>query len=145
MVRTNLPFARWSEVFLDPTAAAAVIDWIVHHATVLQRVVCGRGARLVPLGMPMGIPCSRRRRIDLLFNFDAVVDVLGPHAECDVADITYGQFERAGGFAAGLEDESVFLLVGKSFLFEERESSVSGSWRENPRKGVQVRRACADT
>ena len=24
-------------------------------------------------------------------------------------------------------------------------SSVSGSWRENPRKGVQVRRACADT
>ena len=23
--------------------------------------------------------------------------------------------------------------------------SVSGSWRENPRKGVQVRRACADT
>ena len=32
----NLPFARWSEVFLDPTAAAAVIDRIVHHATVLQ-------------------------------------------------------------------------------------------------------------
>ena len=32
---TNLPFARWSEVFLDPTAAAAVIDRIVHHATVL--------------------------------------------------------------------------------------------------------------
>ena len=24
-------------------------------------------------------------------------------------------------------------------------SSVSGSWRENPRKGMQVRRACADT
>ena len=33
---TNLPFAHWSEVFLDPTAAAAVIDRIVHHATVLQ-------------------------------------------------------------------------------------------------------------
>ena len=33
---TNLPFARWSEVFLDPPAAAAVIDRIVHHATVLQ-------------------------------------------------------------------------------------------------------------
>ena len=32
---TNLPFARWSEVFLDATAAAAVIDRIVHHATVL--------------------------------------------------------------------------------------------------------------
>ena len=26
-----------------------------------------------------------------------------------------------------------------------RASSVSGSWRENPRKGMQVRRACADT
>ena len=35
VVTTNLPFARWSEVFLDPTAAAAVIDRIVHHATVL--------------------------------------------------------------------------------------------------------------
>ena len=64
---------------------------------------------------------SRRPR-DLLFNFDAIVDVLGLHAECDVADVPYGQFERAGGFAAGLEDESVFLLVGKSFLFEERDS-----------------------
>ena len=29
---TNLPFARWSELFLDPTAAAAVIDGVVHHA-----------------------------------------------------------------------------------------------------------------
>ena len=35
VVTTNLPFARWSEVFLDATAAAAVIDSIVHHATVL--------------------------------------------------------------------------------------------------------------
>ena len=35
VVTTNLPFARWSEVFLDATAAAAVIDRIVHHSTVL--------------------------------------------------------------------------------------------------------------
>ena len=35
VVTTNLPFARWSEVFLNATAAAAVIDRIVHHATVL--------------------------------------------------------------------------------------------------------------
>ena len=35
VVTTNLPFARWSEVFLDATAAAAVIDRSVHHATVL--------------------------------------------------------------------------------------------------------------
>jgi len=36
VVTTNLPFARWSEVFLDATAAAAVIDRIVHHATILR-------------------------------------------------------------------------------------------------------------
>lgn len=36
IVTTNLPFARWSEVFLDATAAAAVIDRLVHHVTILQ-------------------------------------------------------------------------------------------------------------
>ncbi len=36
IVTTNLPFARWSEVFLDATAAAAVIDRLVHHATILK-------------------------------------------------------------------------------------------------------------
>lgn len=36
IVTTNLPFARWSEVFRDPTAAAAVIDRVVHHATILK-------------------------------------------------------------------------------------------------------------
>jgi DNA replication protein DnaC len=36
IVTTNLPFAKWSQVFGDATAAAAVIDRIVHHATVLQ-------------------------------------------------------------------------------------------------------------
>ncbi len=36
MVTTNLPFARWSEVFHDATAAAAVIDRLVHHATILK-------------------------------------------------------------------------------------------------------------
>lgn len=36
VVTTNLPFSRWSEVFHDTTAAAAVIDRLVHHATVLQ-------------------------------------------------------------------------------------------------------------
>jgi len=36
VVTTNLPFARWSEVFLDATAAAAVIDRLVHHATILK-------------------------------------------------------------------------------------------------------------
>lgn len=36
IVTTNLPFPRWSEVFHDATAAAAVIDRIVHHATILE-------------------------------------------------------------------------------------------------------------
>jgi DNA replication protein DnaC len=36
VVTTNLPFAQWAQVFLDPTAAAAVIDRIVHHATILK-------------------------------------------------------------------------------------------------------------
>ena len=36
VITTNLPFARWSEVFLDATAAAAVIDRVVHHATLLK-------------------------------------------------------------------------------------------------------------
>lgn len=36
IVTTNLPFARWSEVFQDTTAAAAVIDRVVHHASILQ-------------------------------------------------------------------------------------------------------------
>lgn len=36
IVTTNLPFPRWSEVFQDATAAAAVIDRVVHHATILQ-------------------------------------------------------------------------------------------------------------
>ena len=36
VVTTNSPFARWGEFFYDPTAAAAVIDCIVHHATILK-------------------------------------------------------------------------------------------------------------
>ncbi len=36
VVTTNLPFGRWNEIFHDKTAAAAVIDRIVHHSTILQ-------------------------------------------------------------------------------------------------------------
>lgn len=36
IITTNLPFARWGEVFHDATAAAAVIDRIVHHAAILK-------------------------------------------------------------------------------------------------------------
>ena len=44
IVTTNLPFDRWSEVFQDATAAAAVIDRIVHHATILTTT--GKSYRL---------------------------------------------------------------------------------------------------
>ena len=36
VVTTNLPFSRWTEVFGDATAAAAVTDRIVHHASVFK-------------------------------------------------------------------------------------------------------------
>ena len=36
IVTTNLPFNKWTDVFHDATAAAAVIDRIVHHATVIK-------------------------------------------------------------------------------------------------------------
>jgi len=36
VVTTNLPFSKWAQVFRDATTAAAVIDRIVHHSTVLQ-------------------------------------------------------------------------------------------------------------
>ena len=36
VVTTNLAFSRWTEVFGDATAAAAVIDRIVHHSSVFK-------------------------------------------------------------------------------------------------------------
>ena len=33
---SNLPFARWGDVFGDQVVAAAMIDRIVHHADVLN-------------------------------------------------------------------------------------------------------------
>lgn len=36
IVTTNLPFSEWNSVFLDATAAAAVIDRVVHHATIFK-------------------------------------------------------------------------------------------------------------
>jgi DNA replication protein DnaC len=34
ILTSNLPFARWGDVFGDKTVAAAMIDRIVHHADV---------------------------------------------------------------------------------------------------------------
>jgi DNA replication protein DnaC len=35
ILTSNLPFARWGDVFGDQVVAAAMIDRIVHHADVL--------------------------------------------------------------------------------------------------------------
>ena len=35
ILTSNLPFARWSEVFGEATIASAMIDRIVHHADVI--------------------------------------------------------------------------------------------------------------
>jgi len=59
VVTTNLAFGRWSEVFLDATAAAAVIDRIVHHAVVLQ--TSGESYRLRD-AKAASRPRRRRRR-----------------------------------------------------------------------------------
>jgi len=45
IVTTNLPFGQWNEVFQDKMAAAAVIDRIVHHATILK--MDGKSYRLM--------------------------------------------------------------------------------------------------
>ncbi len=47
VVTTNLSFARWGEVFLDATAAAAVIDRVVHHATILKTEAALRAPGMV--------------------------------------------------------------------------------------------------
>ena len=94
----------------------------LHRAHRLLRQIVERRLSEAPSqARSVNRPC-RSRATTRVFNSDAVVDLLSLHAECDVADVPYGQFEMTGGFAAGLEDESVFLLVGKSFLFEERDS-----------------------
>ena len=36
IVTSNKPFGRWGEVFGDPVVAAAMIDWLVHHAEVVS-------------------------------------------------------------------------------------------------------------
>ena len=63
VVTTNLPFAHWSEVFLNPTAAAALIDRIVHHATILQTT--GDSYRLAAAKRSQAPAPARRKPVDV--------------------------------------------------------------------------------
>jgi hypothetical protein len=49
ILTSNLPFARWGDVFGDQVVAAAMIDRIVHHADVLT--LKGSNYRLKDTGM----------------------------------------------------------------------------------------------
>ena len=53
---SNLPFARWGDVFGDQVVAAAMIDRIVHHADVLT--LKGSSYRLKDTGIDT-LPSAR--------------------------------------------------------------------------------------
>ena len=56
ILTSNLPFAKWGDVFGDATVAAAMIDRIVHHADVLT--LKGASYRLKNLGIDT-LPSAR--------------------------------------------------------------------------------------
>ena len=78
-------------------------------------------------------------------------------ARADKFESALNELSRALGFNGERPDkewkegpDNLWALDAEQYLLwecknEVESSSVSGSWRENPRNGVQVRRACADT
>jgi len=36
MLTSNLPFSKWEQIFKDPMTAAAAIDRLIHHRTILE-------------------------------------------------------------------------------------------------------------
>ena len=56
MVTSNLPFGRWGEVFGDEVVAAALIDRLVHHATMIS--LKGKSYRLRERGLDV-IPAAQ--------------------------------------------------------------------------------------
>lgn len=56
ILTSNLPFARWGDVFADQVVAAAMIDRIVHHANVLT--LKGSSYRLKDTGIDT-LPSAR--------------------------------------------------------------------------------------
>ena len=57
ILTSNLPFARWGEVFGDQVVAAVMVDRIVHHAEVIT--LKGSSYRLKDSKVPLLIPPVR--------------------------------------------------------------------------------------
>jgi len=55
IITSNLPFSQWEKVFKDPMTAAAAIDRLVHHCTILElnlpsyRLECAKKLGLIDL------------------------------------------------------------------------------------------------
>ena len=47
IITTNINFAQWDEIFGDPMIAGAIVDRILHHATVVT--IKGKSYRLQSL------------------------------------------------------------------------------------------------
>jgi DNA replication protein DnaC len=44
IVTTNIPLSKWGETFSDSTIAAAILDRLVHHSTIIK--ITGKSYRL---------------------------------------------------------------------------------------------------
>ncbi len=44
IITTNIPLSKWGETFSDPTIAAAILDRLVHHSTIIK--ITGKSYRL---------------------------------------------------------------------------------------------------
>jgi DNA replication protein DnaC len=42
LITTNLPFAHWTEVFADAQMTAALLDRVLHHASILEHTGTSR-------------------------------------------------------------------------------------------------------
>ncbi len=100
-------FSGWGGVFGDQAVAAAMIDRVVHHATVLNL----NGSQLPPtrtrgLGQPAQHPHHHRRHPDLDCAYRSLFDRrkcarIQPSADYRVPAPRNGPFDRVAGVVAG--------------------------------------------
>jgi DNA replication protein DnaC len=36
LITSNLVFSKWDQIFKDPMTTAVAVDWVVHHAVILE-------------------------------------------------------------------------------------------------------------